>query len=324
MNRKVLLGIFAFMVIAVAATASYPWHSRTGRGRLTVATTTSLYDTGLLDEIEVNFEEKHPIDLCFIPVGTGLAFEHARRGDADLTLTHDPSREFSFLADGYGLCRKAIAYNFFMIVGPAEDPAGVEDLAPTHALAEIVEAGRRGVCKWVSRGDGSGTHMKEKELWSRAGFNWESLRIESWYFEAGAGMGETLQIAEERSAYTLSDSGTYLKYHGEGIISLKALISRGGELLNVYSVIAVNPSLHTEVNFEEAITFIKFLVSEEGQKMIDQYGRDIYGESLFHPAAKLLRGEGDESTIRWIEEEALFNGMECPKEYWDNHPELYE
>ena len=324
MNRKVALGITIAAVILAAAAIHYFRISITAEGRLVVATTTSLYDTGLLDVIEDSFEERYPINIYFISVGTGLAIEHARRGDADLVLVHDPARELPFLEEGYGVCRKIIAYNFFAIVGPADDPAGIEGLSPPQALAKIAEAGRRGACKWVSRGDESGTHAKEKWLWRGAGFDWETIKSEAWYMEAGTGMGKTLQIANEKSAYTLSDLGTYLKYYKEGLILLEALVIEGKELLNVYSVIAVNPSLYPKANFEGAIKFIKFLISDEGQKIIGEYGKEIYGESLFQPAVKLLKGEEDRTLVQWLREAAFFNGTECPPEYWDNHPELYE
>ena len=324
MNGKVALGITIVAVILAAAVIHYFRASITAEGRLVVATTTSLYDTRLLDVIEDSFEERYSINIYFISVGTGLAIEHARRGDADLILVHDPARELLFLEEGYGVCRKIIAYNFFTIIGPADDPAGIKGLSPPQALAKIVEAGRKGACKWVSRGDESGTHAKEKWLWREGGFDWEAIKSEAWYMEAGTGMGKTLQIANEKSAYTLSDLGTYLKYYKEGLISLEALVTRGKELLNVYSVIAVNPSLYPKANFEGAIKFIKFLISDKGQKIIGEYGKEIYGESLFQSAVKLLEEEEDQTLVQWLREVAFFNGTECPLEYWDNHPELYE
>lgn len=322
MNKRILSVIV--IVTITTAIAMYYFRPFVTKEKLVVATTTSLYDTGLLDAIENEFEAKYSIDLYFISVGTGLAIEHARRGDADVILVHAPPKEFSFLREGYGVCRKIVAYNFFMIVGPAEDPANIAGLPPVQALTKIAELGRMGACTWVSRGDDSGTHIKEKLLWKSAGFNWEALREEKWYMEAGAGMGKTLQMANEKSAYTLTDAGTYLKYRKENLISLGELVTRGKELLNVYSVIAVNPNVHPEVNFKGAIKFIKFLVSEEGQRIIGEYGRNIYGESLFQPAVKLLKDKTDGNLVRWIEETAFLNGAECPPEYWDEHPELYE
>lgn len=295
-----------------------------GRTKIVVSTTTSLYDTGLLDMIEDTFEAKYTIDLSFISVGTGLAIEYAQRGDTDMILVHDPSRERAFLTEGYGVCRRVLAHNFFAIVGPEVDPAEIKGLSPVQALGRIVDSGRRGEVIWVSRGDDSGTHSKEKALWSAAGFEWEALRGEDWYRESGTGMAKTLQIANEFSAYTLTDIGTYLKYRKDGLITLTTLMDQGKELLNVYSAIAVNPALQPEATFEAAITFIKFLVSEEGQQIIEEYGQDLYGEALFYPSVRLLREDTDPIVADWIRELAYFNGTECPPEYRYSHPELYD
>jgi len=320
------LGILALAVlISVAGTAYYLGNFLTGaKEKLVISTTTSLYDTGLLDVIEERFEEKHQIDLYLISMGTGLAMKHAQRGDADMILVHAPSQEFSFLKEGYGVCRKIIAYNFFAIVGPEADPAKIEGLSPRQALTKIVETGRSGEAIWVSRGDDSGTHLKEKDLWEAAGFDWKTLREEDWYREAGAGMGKTLQISNEFSAYTLTDMGTYLKYQSEQLIVLKVLVGQGKELLNVYSAIAVNQTLHPDANFDGAITFIRYLVSEEGQRIIEEYGRDQYGQSLFYPAVSLLKENTDPILAQWIKEYGFLNGSECPPEYRDGCPELYD
>ncbi|NIR86327.1 tungsten ABC transporter permease [Candidatus Bathyarchaeota archaeon] len=295
----------------------------TAKERLIISTTTSLYDTGLLDTIEDLFEAKYPIDLYFISVGTGLAIKHAQRGDADMILVHAPSRELAFLEGGYGICRKILAYNFFAMVGPETDPARIKDLSPIQALSNIVETGRNESVKWVSRGDDSGTHIKEKGLWTAAGFNWTKLRDESWYVEVGAGMGKTLQVADNLNAYTLADIGTYLKYYKDGIISLNTLVTQGEELLNVYSAIAGNQARHSHINFDGAITFIKFLISEEGQEIIANFGRDIYGQSLFYPAVDLLKQNTNPTVVQWIKNYAFIDGYECPPEYRNNHPEFY-
>jgi len=311
----------AVAVVSVAGTSYYMQSYL--RNRLVVSTTTSLFDTGLLDEIETHFEKAYPINLNFISLGTGLAITFAERGDADMILVHAPSKESQFLEEGYGLCRKIIAYNFFTIVGSETDPAEIEGLSPEEALIEIIDAGRSGVAKWVSRGDDSGTHTKEKELWAAISFDVTMLQKENWYIEAGAGMGKTLQIAEEHSAYTLADTGTYLKYYHGNLITLKALVSQGQQLLNVYSAIVVNKKLHPSANFDGAISFIKFLVSEEGQQIIKNYGQDIYGRSLFYPAAELLQEDTDQTLVRWVQEYAFFNSYECPPEYQNGHQELY-
>ncbi len=295
-----------------------------GRTKLVVSTTTSLYGTGLLDEVEDQFEAKHPIDIYFISVGTGIAIQYAQRGDADMILVHAPSQELTFIEEGYGVCRKIIAYNFFTIVGSEADPAEISNSTPTQALTRIVETGREEEALWVSRGDGSGTHTKEKELWTAAGFNWTELENEDWYLESGTGMTGTLQITDEKAAYTLADMGTYLKLYTDEQISLVVLVESGQELLNVYSAIAVNPNHNPEVNFDAVITFIKFLISEEGQQVIGQFGEDIYPQKLFYPAVELLEENTDVTLVEWIEEFAYFNGEECPLEYQDDHTELYD
>ncbi|UCE96813.1 MAG: substrate-binding domain-containing protein [Candidatus Bathyarchaeota archaeon] len=324
MQKNFIIWITALIFVAafsVAGTAYYAGSA--GRAKLVVSTTTSLYDTELLNTIEDQFEAKYLIDVYFISVGTGLAIEHAERGDADMILVHSPTKELLFLEEGYGVCRKIIAYNFFAIVGPETDQSNIEDLSPIEALSSIVEVGRREGIKWVSRGDDSGTHAKERGLWTTAGFNWTEIRNEGWFIEAGAGMGKTLQVADNLEAYTFADMGTYLKYSKDGIISLAALVTEGEELLNVYSVIAGNQTRHSGINFDGAITFIKFLVSEEGQRIFSSFGKNVYGQSLFYPAVDLLKHNSSPTISQWIENYAFFRGFECPPEYQDDHPELY-
>jgi len=321
---KLALTVILVVAVAVASVAGIMYIWATGKQKLWVSTTTSLYDTGLLKIIEEQFETEYSVDVHFISVGTGLAITHAQRGDADMILVHAPSQELTFLEEGYGMCRKIVAYNFFAIVGPAEDPAQIAGLSPVEALTKIVEAGRDGNAVWVSRGDDSGTHTKEKGLWVAAGFDWTTLRDEDWYREAGTGMGGTLLLANEFSAYTLADMGTYLKYHKCGLISLVVLVSQGEELLNVYSAIAVNRTRNPEANFERAIAFIKFLISQEGQQIIGEYGQEEYGRGLFYPAVELLKENTDPTLVSWIQEYAYFNGTECPQQYRDDHPELFQ
>ena len=319
MNKATLKWIITLTVaisISIAGTTYYLTVNY-GKRRLIISTTTSLYDTGLLELLEDKFEEKYPVDVSFISAGTGKAIQLAKRGDADLILVHAPEREQTFLDEGYGLFRKIIAYNFFVIVGPSDDPAEIESLNITEALANIVDAGRKGQIVWISRGDESGTHIKEMNLWSTAGFEWDQLRNEEWFMESGTGMGKTLLIANERNAYTLSDIGTYLKYREENLIDLEILVDKGKELLNVYSVIAVNPDKVPTVNFGDALLFIKFLISNESQTLIGEFKKDVYEESLFHPAVPLLKEEGESPIAQWIKEMAFINGTECPPQYWN-------
>lgn len=327
---KMITAATVVTIVLVAGTMIYVEYFR--RRRLIISTTTSLYETGLLDEIERTFESKYPIDLQFVAVGTGVAIEQAKNGDVDGTLVHSPSQEKTFLQNGYGVSRKIIAYNFFTIVGPSSDPAGINQLNATEALKKIAEYGRNQTGRvWVSRGDNSGTHTKEQSLWKSAGFNYTLISAESWYASAGSGMGETLLKAEEFSAYTLSDIGTYLKYYEKNhLIALVSFIAERQELLNVYSVIAVNQTLHSHANFDDTMTFMKYLVSDECQQLIDTFGKDDYGQSgrIFHGATNLIAQNSTLQIAKWIRSYAFFKvgneSYECPPQYRDQrHPELY-
>ena len=318
-----ILVAFIITVIIIAGTLVY--FQFFTRKRLLISTTTSLDDTGLLGEIERIYEARYWIDLNFIPVGTGIAIQHAQNGDVDLTLVHSPSLEKDFLTQGYGVCRKIIAYNFFTVVGPVLDPAGIEGLNVTAALKKIVAYGRNqtNIKVWFSRGDNSGTHTKEQSLWKSAGFNYTLISAESWYASGGGKMGETLLKAEQFSTYTLSDTGTYLKFLKDGRITLKAFITEEKALLNVYSAIAVNQTRHPQVKFDDAINFIKFLVSEEGQQLIENFGKNDYGKSLFYGTVQPLKQNPPSQIVQWIKSYAFINGAECPSQYIDGHPELY-
>lgn len=284
---------------------------------LVVSTTTSLYETGLLNVLKSSFESRHQdINVSFISQGTGLAIQTAMHGDADMILVHDPQRELLLLEEGFGVDRKIIAYNFFIIVGPESDPAEVKGLPPLDAMKRIASAGERGQTLWVSRGDESGTHVKEKALWSQAGIDVQSIRQEPWYIEAGTGMTAALKLADEKSAYTLSDMGTYLKNLKDRNIGLEIMVSAGKETLNVYSAILVDPRNSTlrEKNFDAAMSFLKHLISEEGQAIIASFGKDQYGVALFNPYTPLLSSNDTEITA-WIRQIAFFNSTECPAQY---------
>jgi len=319
------------MIAAVASTASVAgtlyYLQVFSRQKLVVATTTSLYETGLLDEIEEHFEQKYPIDLCLISVGTGIAIQFAQRGDADMLLVHSPPQEIKLLQDNYGTNRKIIAYNFFQIVGPNDDPAQIEGLSITEALSKIVSTGRNSHAIWISRGDNSGTHIKEKALWNAAGFNWALLRDETnWFKETGSGMGKTLIVANELEAYTLTDIGTFLAYSQDMsnlVPNLRTLVSQEAELINVYSAIAVNKTTNSNANFEAATNFTKFLISKEGQQIIENYGISAYGQPLFYPAVELLKNN-TAPIAQIIKEYSYFDDSECPPQYRYGHPELYD
>jgi tungstate transport system substrate-binding protein len=300
--------------------------------RFIISTTTSVYDTGLLDALKQDFAKKYPVDISIISAGTGLAIQHAEKGDADLVLVHSPSLEKTFLTEGVGICRKIVAYNFFVIIGPTTDPAKINGTSPIEALKKIVDYGRNQTGYiWVSRGDGSGTHTAEKILWGKAGYNYTvGVSKESWYVSRGGGMGDTLMMAEEYQGYTLTDTGTYISYLTKGRISLVPLITQGTkDMLNVYSVFAVVPSLasenqtHLQINFRDAMAFIRYLVSDEGQRMIENYRAPGYDQPLFFGAVQLLKQDPASEIAQWIKDYAFFNGTECPIAYRYNQNGLY-
>ncbi len=330
-----LLTIAALATIVVIA-GTLVYFNYFAKRRLFISTTTSLYDTNLLKAIETDYEATHPVDLSITAVGTGIAIQQAQNGDADIVLVHAPSVEKTFLEGNYGLNRKIIAYNFFTIVGPAEDPAQISGKTATEALKSIVTYGQNTADQsgqtqiWVSRGDNSGTNSKEKDLWKAAGYNYTELSKEPWFAITGQGMGPTLTVADQKGAYTLSDIGTYLKFHADGSIELTALILEEKALLNVYSVMAVNKetvqanqTLHEQINFNDAMDFIQYLVSPTTQQLITDFGKDTYGQSLFHEAVQPLKDDAPQPVVSWIKEYAFFDGSECPPQYRSGYPELY-
>ncbi|MDQ1276201.1 MAG: tungstate transport system substrate-binding protein [Euryarchaeota archaeon] len=260
--------------------------------KLIVSTTTSLEDTGLLEEIEAAFEDKYPgVDVLVISGGTGIAIQYGERGDADILLTHDKSREEEFVNSGFGTNRTEIAYNYFWIVGPEDDPAGISGLNATEAFSKIMEEGQNNPdeVKFVSRGDDSGTHAREKKIWESTGVSYGEVNSSGeWYIESGRGMGETLLLANEQSAYTLTDSGTFLAYTNDGRIEIIPIVTTGDELLNIYAAMPVNPEKHPNVNYEGAQNFVDFLISPEGQEIIGNYGTEKYGQPLFTPISEGL------------------------------------
>ena len=249
--------------------------------RLLVATTTSLYDTGLWGYLEPMFEEEYGVELDIMYAGTGKALEYGRRGDVNIITVHSKASEEQFIEEGYGVERVPFAYNYFLIVGPEADPAGIKGLSPEEAFRKLMETGSG---SFVSRGDDSGTHSKEKSIWNEAGYDYETVQNAGrWYIEAGTGMGPTLMMASEKQAYTLTDMGTYLSYKGK--LELVPIVDKGDILLNVYSVIAVNPEKVPSTNIEMANNLISFLTSTEIQELIGNYGVKQYGMQLFTPCA---------------------------------------
>jgi len=256
----------------------------TARDRFRVATTTSLYDTGLWSYLEPRFEEKYGVEMDVVYAGTGKALEFGQRGDVDAITVHSRSREEKFIADGYGTSRNPVAYNYFLVIGPESDPAGIKELGAEDGFRQLMERGQAdpGNVKFISRGDGSGTHGKEKSIWSSAGHRHEAVqKTGEWYVEAGAGMGPTLVMANEKSGYTLTDIGTYLAFKKD--LTLVPLIEEGEILLNVYSVVPVNPESVPNADIQMAGNLVDFLTSDEIQNLIGKYGVDEHGRQLFTP-----------------------------------------
>ena len=326
-NTKLLA--IALVVIVASAIGVYAVFELTKpkNQNLIVSTTTSLYETGLLDVLKTEFEKEYPhITVSFISQGTGLAIQTAMRGDADMILVHDAARELTFLEDGYGVNRKVIAYNFFVIVGPEDDPGIISGMSPIEALTQIKEVGETGAIQWVSRGDDSGTHAKEKWLWTAAGFDVSELSTEPWYIEAGSGMTATLKLTDEKkNAYTLCDMGSYLNNYANGNIVLEVVVEEGKDTLNVYSAIANNPQKEELVpnNFDASMQFIKFLVSDIVQSILADFGTEDFTRSLFNPYIPLVENYPDSDLVEWIQELAYFEGTECPEEYRYNAGNLY-
>jgi tungstate transport system substrate-binding protein len=239
---------------------------------LTLATTTSTQDSGLLDILVPMFQEQTGIGVKVVAVGTGQALQLGRRGDADVLLVHDPASEKKFMDEGFGALRREVMYNDFILVGPPTDPATVRG---EKTIAEAFAQVARHHAPFVSRGDESGTHQKERQIWREAKIEPQG----DWYIRAGAGMGQVLRMADQKRAYTLSDRATFLAQR-QGIDL--AILSQGDPLLlNRYSVIVVNPDKHPLVHQQAARRFADFLLSPEVQKVIANFGTDRYGQSLF-------------------------------------------
>jgi tungstate transport system substrate-binding protein len=286
--------VIAVAVIAVAVIVSVII-TTSAPAVLRVATTTSLDDTGLWDYLDDIFEERYDVDLQITAKGTGMALELGKNGDVDAVTVHDPAQEAAFVAggyaveaDGFNATRVPWAYNYFIIVGPESDPAGIGNLtgslAPEQAFQKIQIEGNvdPDAVKLVSRGDESGTHGKEKAIWASAGYNYTADIVgngtaDGWYIEAGTGMGATLVMADEMMAYTLTDKGTFLAYQGD--LDLVPLVDTGDILLNVYSVIICRNGVH----YDMANNLVNFLRSEAIQALIAGFGVPEYGEPLFYP-----------------------------------------
>ncbi len=251
--------------------------------RLILATTTSTADSGLLDFILPDFERQYHVQVDVIAVGTGQALKLGEDGNADVLLVHARAREDAFMAAGHGARREDVMYNDFVIVGPADDPAGIGGMRDAAAAFARLAAAQ---APFVSRGDDSGTHTKERHIWEQAGIT----PTGDWYISAGQGMGAVLTMADELGAYTLSDRATYQSMRQEGL-GLVVLTEGDPLLFNPYGVIAVNPDKGPHIQAELANAFIDWLISPPTQAMIGEFGREAFGVSLFVPDSAPWRAQ---------------------------------
>lgn len=273
MNRSIAAAAVCFLLLVLIS-----WHVRADTpDTIVLASTTSLDNSGLLARILPLFTEQTGIVVRVIAQGTGQALATAAHGDADLVLVHDPDAEAAFMAAGHGLTRVEVAWNDFVVVGPASDPAGVAGLRDAVAALRAIALT---ASPFVSRGDGSGTDALEKRLWKAAGLDATAFG-RSWYRDIGGGMGAALNAAAAMEAYTLSDRGTWLSFGRKS--GMKVLLEGDRRLLNRYDVIVLNPAIHPQARLASARQLADWLVSPAGQAAIGDY--ELGGARLFHPVS---------------------------------------
>ncbi len=269
-NHRILACLIAVLLCGLAASEAV------GKDRfITLASTTSTDNSGLFGYLLPLFEAQSGISVRLIAKGTGQAIEIARRGDADVLFVHHPPSEKAFVADGWGVERHEVMYNDFVIVGPGDDPAAI---GGGHDAVTALQLIARVRALFLSRGDDSGTHRREVALWRAAGID-VAAASGTWYREAGAGMGAALNIAAEAGAYVLADRGSWVAFSNKR--GLELLIEGDNRLLNLYSVILVNPSRHPHVKARDGQTLIDWLLSDVGRAAIAAFNID--GEQLFFP-----------------------------------------
>ena len=270
---------FPTLLAALALVVTVPSYLPAGQAaskNVILSTTTSTQDSGLLDVLVPLFEKKSGYSVKTVSVGTGQALELAAKGEADVALVHAPSLEKKYVADGKLLNRRLVMYNDFIILGPANDPAQIKSTKSSAAAMKRIAAS---ASRFVSRGDNSGTHNLEKSLWKSAAIQPKG----EWYIESGQGMGATLGIANDRGAYTISDRATYLAFRKR--VTLAVLLESDKPLLNIYSVMEVNPANGPRVNTAGGKAFADFMVASETQAVIKSFGVKKFGQPLFIPVA---------------------------------------
>ncbi len=241
---------------------------------LILATTTSTQDSGLLDVLLPEFEKENTYKVKTIAVGTGQALEMGTRGEADVLLVHAPEAEQKIVDSGDAINRQKVMYNDFIIVGPKEDPAKIKGTTVAEAVSKISES----KAVFVSRGDDSGTHKKELELWKKSSIDPKGMG--ETYIEAGQGMGATLQIASEKKGYVLTDRATFLAQQ-KNMPDTEILVEGDESLLNIYHVMQVNDEKHDKINADGAKAFVEFMLADKTKDIIKEFGVDEYGEPLF-------------------------------------------
>ena len=269
--RKLLALLLTFAVIGSAAAAS-------AETRIRMASTTSTQNSGLFDYLLPLFQKKTGIHIDVVAVGTGAAIEIGKRGDADVVFVHAKEQELKAVAEGYFVNRHDVMYNDFVIIGPTNDPAKIKGMkSAADAFRKIAESGS----PFVSRGDKSGTNTKELAIWKKTGIDPAG---KPWYLDAGQGMEKTQRIANEKRAYTLTDRGTWLATKDFDKLDMVIVLEGDPVLFNQYGVMAVNPEKHKEVKYKEAMEFVNWIISPEGQKIVASY-KDKHGNALFIPNA---------------------------------------
>jgi tungstate transport system substrate-binding protein len=277
-SSKVVITLLTAVLLFVFGTVNaFVANAAPKQKNIILATTTSTQDTGLLDVLIPIFEKETGYFVKTIAVGSGQAIAMGQKGEADVLLVHSPDAEKKFVADGFGVNRQLVMHNDFIIVGPAVDPAKIKG---TKSSAEALKLIANANALFISRGDNSGTHAKEKTLWKKADVTPVGQK---WYQETGSGMGQTLNVAAEKKGYTLTDRGTYLSLKKN--LGLDILVEGDSALLNIYHVIEVNVDKWPKVNVAGAKTFADFMVSKNTQKIIKTFGIDKFRSPLFFPDA---------------------------------------
>ena len=270
--------IFLCLITILASQVFIPWSANASERFIVVASTTSTENSGLYSFVLPRFSEQTGIEVRVVAVGTGQALHIAQNGDADVLLVHHRPSEDQFISQGYGVTRYDLMYNDYILVGPRDDPASVLSAANVIGAVQRIATNKS---LFVSRGDDSGTHKKELELWNQSGIDTAKVG-NGWYQETGRGMGGTLNMASALDAYTLSDRATWLKFGNKGRLDI--LFQSDPPLFNPYGIILVNPEKHPHIKTRDGQTFIEWMLSEAGQTLIADYR--ILGQQAFFPTAK--------------------------------------